>query len=118
MKRIMPDRVFNDIPCSMVAVGCALGNDRDSIIHKAVGLKNDGYLTLNDMNKYIRSLLPVQKKEYYKRGTRPVLKDILTNNNKKAVVCLLGHYIYIDNDNYYSFFDNDEDEVVCIWWLK
>lgn len=33
-------------------------------------------------------------------------------------VCLLGHYIYIDNDNYYSFFDNDEDEVVCIWWLK
>ena len=102
----------------MVAVGCALGQDRNKIISKAAGLRGDGYLTLDHMNKYIRSLLPVQKKVYYKRGERPKLQDILKDNEKRAVVCLLGHYVYIENNDYWSFFKNEYDDVVCVWWLK
>ena len=118
MKRITPDSVYNGLPCSIVAVGCALGESRDKTLKKAVGLRGDGYLTLDNMNKYIRSLLPVQKKEYFKRGERPTLEKLLSDNERKAVVCLLGHYVYIDHDKYWSFFKNEYDDVVCVWWLK
>ncbi len=116
--RKTPHRIYNDFPCSMVAVGCALGEDKDKVISRAIGLKNDGYLTLDNMNKYIRSLLDVQKKEYFKRGERMTLEELLKGNERRAVVCLLGHYVYIDHEDYWSFFKNEMDEVVCIWWLK
>ncbi|MBR5178950.1 MAG: hypothetical protein IKW90_09165 [Lachnospiraceae bacterium] len=120
MSRLSPAPVFHSLPCSIVSVGCALGFSRDKTIEKAeeIGLKDDGYLTLENMNKFIRSLLSVQKKEYYKRGTRPLLEEFLRGNKKRAVVCLLGHYVYVDKENYYSFFQNERDEVVCVWWLK
>ena len=118
MKRITPKSIYKGLPCSLVAVGCAIGEKDGKVIEKATGLKDTGYLTLNDMNKYIRSLLPIQKKDYFKRGERPKLKELLEDNNRKAVVCLLGHYVYIDKDKYYSFFKNEYDDVVCIWWIK
>lgn len=118
--RKTPPKVYNGIPCSIVSVGCALGENNKSVIQKAKGLelKNNGYLTLKDMNKYIRSCISIQKYEYYKRTERFTLKELLNNNTKKAIVCLLGHYVYIDSKDYYSFFKNEEDNVVAIWWIK
>lgn len=118
MQRITPKFIYHGLPCSLVAVGCATGEKNGKIIGNAKGLKNNGYLSLDDMNRYIRSILPVQKKVYYKRTERPSLKDFLKNNNKRAIICLLGHYIYVEGENYWSFFDNAEDLVVCVWWLK
>lgn len=115
MSRITPDAIYDGLPCSVVAVGCALGSGSEIMVN---GLKADGYLTLDNMNRYIRSLLPIQKKEYFKRGTRPLLKDFLEGNKKRAVVCLLGHYVYVDKEDYWSFFKNEYDEVVCVWWIK
>ena len=116
--RITPKSIYNGFPCSFVAVGCAVGEKNEDLMKLANGLKDDGYLSLDNMNKYIRSLLPIQKKQYFKRGERPILKDLLENNERKAVVCLLGHYVYIDGKDYWSFFENEYDDVVCIWWIK
>lgn len=102
----------------MVAVGIARGYKGFPDEIRTIGLKEDGYLTLDNMNRYIRKNLPVIKKDYYKRGERPLLKELLKDNKKKAIICVRGHYVYADQDRYYSFFDNDEDEVICIWWLK
>ena len=52
MKRIEPPKKYNGLPCSMVSVLCAVGDTNDKAIGLAVGLRNDGYLTLKDMNKY------------------------------------------------------------------
>ena len=120
MKRIIPDEVYSRRPCSVVSIGCALGlTDRKQI--RAIvpdGLKNDGYLSLDGMNRLVRSVLPVEKKEVFKRGQRPILRDLMKDNHRRAVVCLLGHFIYIDGDKYYSFFRNGDSPVVCVWWLK
>lgn len=116
--RITPSNIYNNLPCSIVAVGCALGDEEGKIIKEVEGLKDDGYLTLDNMNRYIRSQLPVQKKEYFRKGERLLLGDFLMGNKRRAVVCLLGHYVYVDGENYYSFFKNEYDEVVCVWWLK
>lgn len=116
--RITPKSIYNGLPCSFVAVGCAVGEKNEDLMRFADGLKDDGYLSLDNMNKYIRSLLPIQKKQYFKRGERPILKDLLENNQRKAVVCLLGHYVYVDGKDYWSFFENEYDDVVCIWWIK
>ena len=119
MARITPNAKYHGLPCSYVAVGCAAEEQRKQIEGLAEGLKSNGYLSLNDMNKYIRTILPIKKKEYFKRGERPKLLDILKTDDKKAVVCLLGHYVYIDGKgNYWSFFKNEYDDVVCIWWIK
>ena len=116
--KITPKSIYRDLPCSIVSVGCAVGEADERVLENAKGLKDDGYLTLDDMNRYIRSLLPIQKKEYFRKGERLLLKDFLSGNKRRAVVCLLGHYVYVEGENYYSFFDNDWDEVVCVWWIK
>ena len=118
IKRITPKEIYNGLPCSLVSVGCAVGEKDGKLIEKSKGLKEDGYLTLDNMNRYIRSMLPIQKKEYFKRGERPLLKDFLEGNTRKAVVCLLGHYIYVEGEQYWSFFKNEMDPVVCVWWIK
>ena len=120
MKRILPDEVYRRRPCSVVSVGCALGLTDKAEIRKLASdeLKKDGYLSLDGMNKLVRSVLPVEKKETFKRGQRPILRELMKDNTRKAVVCLLGHFIYIDADKYYSFFRNGDSPVVCVWWLK
>ena len=118
MSRIVPDEVYRNVPCSIVSVGCAVGKDDTRVLANAKGLKDDGYLTLDSMNKYIRSLIPVQKKEVFRKGERLLLRDFLRGNKRKAIVCVLGHYVYVEGESYYSFFENDSDEVVCVWWIK
>ena len=46
---------------------------------------------------------------------RKTLKEFHLEN---AIVCCYGHFIYLNGDNYYSFFDNENDKVVAVWELK
>lgn len=115
-----PLPVYNGKPCSVVAVGCALGYTTKDQVEtlQPEGIYPDGYLPLEAGNRFIRNSLPVQKREYFKRGMRPKLKEILENNIRRAVICCYGHLVYAEGELYYSFFDNYNDDVVSIWWLK
>lgn len=120
MKRILPDMMYLNQPCSAVAVGCALKlTSRDSL--KCVlsdELHTDGYLSLRGANKLIRANLNVRKRVNYKRGERPTLREFCHDYSGKAIVCVLGHFVYVENGNYYSFFHNGSDEVVSVWCLR
>ena len=105
---------INDMPCVMVAVNSALGACKNETDHPI--LKDDGYCTLQNANKYIRKYLPVKKRIDYKRGARPKLKDLPIF--EPAIVCVLGHYLYWHGNGVYeSCFDNKEDDVVSVWIL-
>ena len=112
MKRIEPDYELNGYACSIVAVSSALGYIPDNLPQ----LREDGWATLDVANKFIRAYLPVKKRVNYKRGQRPLLKDLHIDGD--AIVCVYGHLLYLDHEKYYSFFDNLNDEVVTVWLLK
>lgn len=120
LHRVEPHDNYHGLPCSIVAVGCALGYDDYEDIRRLrpKGIYDNGYLPLEAGNRFIRAVLPVSKRVYYKRGMRPKLCDVLLNNKRRAVICCYGHLIYAEGDTYYSFFDNDNDDVVSIWWLN
>lgn len=113
IKRRDPDSIYYDIPCSMVAVGTATG----SFPPPPVDLTQDGYLSLAGMNRYCRSMLHVSKAVAYRRGERPSLKEFLEGNTQRAVICVLGHFIYADGNTYWSFLRNAKDPVVKVWYL-
>ena len=121
MKRILPNDIYRDLPCSVVAVGCAKGITIRSEAKKLLSdeLKQNGYLSLNGMNTLVRANCDVIKTEQYKRSERPELREFAhQNEGKKAVICVLGHYVYFDGHNYHSFFFNGGDQVVKVWYLK
>ena len=60
--------------------------------------------------------LPIKKRINYKRGERPKLKDLHLLG--KAIVCVYGHFVYLDHEAYWSFFNNEEDEVVSLWVIR
>lgn len=113
MLRHEPDWRFRDFPCGLVAVSCAKG---EAALSDIPSFGRDGYLTLAGANKFIRSNLRVRKRTDYKRGERPKLKDLHLDG--KGIVCLFGHFVYVDREEYWSFFENKEDEVVAVWELK
>ena len=112
MVQIVPDTTLYGWPCSMVAVAGANGGQLIPVQTS----KDDGYMTLRDMNTYVRQNLSVAKRTDYRRGERPLLKDLKVDG--RAIVCVLGHYVFVEEDRYYSFYRNDNDEVVAIWFLK
>ena len=114
VRRCEPDSVFLDVPCSMVAVGTAMGY----FPPMPYGLKPDGYLSLDGMNRYCRSLLPVARAVSFRRGERPSLEKFLDKNIERAVICVLGHYLYADGATYWSFLENSGDPVVKVWYLR
>ena len=114
IKRREPDRVFWDIPCSQVAVGTAMGK----MPPRPEAMRADGYLTLTGMNRYCRSMLHVDRLVQYRRGHRPTLRDFLEENKSKAIVCVLGHFLYADRNTYWSFLKNANDPVVAVWYIK
>lgn len=118
--RITPAARYQGMPCSYVGTGCAYedyyGEPFPAL--PSPELKEDGWLTLEGNNRYIRAYLPVRKKVYYKRSERPRLRDFLAKNNEKCGVCVYGHFIYVNGHDYWSFFDNDDDPVVCVWYLR
>ena len=111
MIRVNPDSSLQGVACSIVAVSCALGHVPENL----PALRKDGWATLNVADKFIREYLPVAKRINYKRGQRPRLKDLHLDG--KAIVCVYGHLLYLDHEIYYSFFDNENDEVVAVWLL-
>lgn len=111
MKQIIPDNKYNGLPCSIVAVSCA----KKELVMTSTS-HTDGWMTLKDNNKYVRENLDVKKYVYYKRNERPLLKDLHLTG--KGIVVVLGHCVYVDREEYYSFFDNENDEVVAVWFLK
>lgn len=121
MTRIEPDPLlYSGLPCSFVAVNCArqMNNENPAfcVTEMPEGLrKSDGYLTLNGLNKYSRAHLNVAKRKDYRRGERPKLRDLHLDG--KAVVVVYGHCIYVDGETYYSYFENEDDEVVAVWQL-
>ena len=112
MQQILPEHYLENLPCLIVAVTSALGNRPDEI----PVLKENGYATLKIANTYIRDSLKVNKRINYYRQNRPRLKDLHIDG--RAIVCVLGHFLYLDHEFYYSFFDNEEDDVVSVWVLK
>ena len=110
MVRITPSLDYEDLPCSMVAISCA----KCELIEEKTSHAN-GYMTLNDNNAFIRKHLTIVKYKYYRRNERIKLKDLHIKG--KAIVLVLGHYIYLKNETYWSFFDNEDDEVVAYWLL-
>ena len=120
MKRIIPSDIYRGEPCSIVAVGCALG------IGDSMGLlaldtpetHDDGYLSLDGMNRFIRANLAITKVDYFRRFERPALRDWAHEHlGQRAVVCVLGHFLYFDGRDYHSFFWNGGDPVVKVWYL-
>lgn len=118
--RQAPSPKYLGQPCSYVGVGCAYEDffNKEFIAPMLTNLADDGWSTLENTNKYIRELLPIKKKIYYKRAERFVLKDFLQTNNSRCLVCVYGHFIYVNGKDYWSFFDNENDKVVCVWYLK
>ena len=117
--RFLPDPKYNELPCSYVGTGCAYEDyyGKQFNVPMIENLKN-GWSTLNNTDKYVRSLLPVTRKVYYKRDERFTLNDFLKSNDKKCLVCVYGHFIYVNKGDYWSFFPNENDKIVCIWYLK
>lgn len=117
MERNKPDWKLENMPCSVCAVACALNGDLpDDTYTYMKKLHRDGYASLSLANSFIRNHLTVQRRRDFKQGERPKLKDLHCNG--RAIVCVLGHYIYLKDEEYWSFFDNEEDDVVAVWQLK
>ena len=113
MRMYPPWAELNNLPCAQVAISCALG-----YIAPMSPSSIDGYTTLADQNRYVRQYLNVAKSVTFKRGERPKLKDLLANETRKAIICVYGHFVYYNGKNYLSYFDNDNDEVVRVWYLR
>ena len=117
MKRIVPDRIYRGLPCSVVAVGCALGIGSSDALRALYSdsMHRDGYLSLNGMNALVRKNMKVIRRTNYRRGERPCLRDFCHGFDGKAIVCVSGHFVYVDNGNYHSFFRNGDDDVIAVW---
>lgn len=117
MIQVVPEDKYEWVPCSQVAlcIACEQAGREYFLpisVFDAISNSENGYLTLRDMDSFVRALLPVKKRADFKRKERPLLREL---EPCKAVVCVVGHYLYLDNDKYYSFFDNENDEVVAMW---
>jgi len=117
--QIIPNERFNNYPCSMVALYYAYRDiyKQRIAIEEIVKTRPDGYLALSKMNMYCNLLFHVKKATQYGSSKRFALKEFLKTNDKKCIICLLGHYIYCDGKDYYSFFDNEYCKIVKIWEL-
>lgn len=115
-----PDKKYRGQPCSVTCVGTAYDHIHTwpFMIVKPEGIRYDGYLSLKYMNQFTREFLPVAKKVNFKKNERPQLKDFLSTNDASCCICVLGHYLYADTQTYWSFFDNDNDEVIAVWYLR
>ena len=118
--RITPPDRYQNLPCSYVGTGCAY----EDIYHIPFsgplpeGLRKDGYLSLKKMDTYIRQYLSVKKKIYFSKKQRIPLREFLQHNKSPAGICVYGHFVYANNGDYTSFFDNEDDPIVCIWYLN
>lgn len=117
--RNTPAAKYLDKPCSYVGVGCAYEDltGKDFDLPLPDGLRDDGWLTLDNLNRFVRSVLPIRKKQYFRRKERLLLEDFIGAGTGPCVICVYGHFIYAKGGDYWSFFDNDMDPVVCVWYI-
>lgn len=121
--RFEPSRKFLGFPCSIVGTGTAyeyMTRQYFSLDEKVYpeGLNSSGYLSLRNEDKYIRRFLQVKKKVYFEKPDRITLKEFIRRNKEPAAICVVGHFIFAADGDYWSFFNNDEDRVVCVWFLE
>lgn len=118
--RIKPKEKYRGWPCCYVGTGCAFEDIYNDKFRAKLppGLKKDGWATMDILNRYVRDNLPVKKKVYFKRSERFKLREFLETNTERAGVCVLGHFIYVNGKDYWSFFSNLNDDVVAIWYLE
>ena len=121
MKRITPKDFYLDLPCSVVSIGCASETLHGSFDYGKIkefsemASANNNYATLRSVNEQVRRFFQVKKYTYYKRAERKTLKECCSG--KTAIVCVYGHFVFVNGDSYYSYFDNDNDKVVAVWEL-
>ena len=120
MKRMNPWQRYRAFPCSYVATGCAYEDMHHTSFFGVLpdGLRDDGYVPLKYINTFVRKYLPVKKKLYFNKKSRIKLSDFLKEHKESMIICLLGHCIYANGGDYMSFFDNEDDTVVCVWYLN
>lgn len=124
--RFKPNNTYDGMPCSYVGTGCAYEDiyNKPFLEPLPPNLKEDGWSTLENTNKYIRNIFSgstkakIRKKVYYKRSERITLREFLEANTEKCLVCVYGHFIYVNGKDYWSFFDNEDDKVVCVWYIE
>lgn len=115
MKHELPNYRYYNMPCSWVVLHSANDDLKKENI-ELTKVDNDGYCTLKEINSCIRKNFKVKKYFYFPRDKRRLLKEIAIPG--KAIICVYGHYIYVNEDTYYSFFNNDDDPVVAIWFIE
>ena len=88
--RITPDPKYAGMPCSYVGTGCAFEDIYKKTFTPELpdGLKDDGYLTLDLANRFIRNFLKLRKKQYFKRAERVTLSKFLEKNTEKCCICV------------------------------
>lgn len=94
MMRINPSKKYQNMPCSYVSVGCAFEDITGQTFKTNLPskLKADGYLSLDEMNKFIRKHLTVRKKKYFPQKDRMSLRDFLRDNDDRCLICVIGHF--------------------------
>lgn len=112
IRREVPKQSFLDSPCLIVATSYAKG----VIINEYPPMRYDGYVNLKDANAFIRQNVCIKKRSDFRRGERPLLKEM--DLPYSAIILVKGHFVYWNKGTYYSFFDNDEDEVVTVWEIR
>lgn len=124
MKQLNPYELFKaeegsleEMPCSILALGLSLkAFNKTAVDDLDVKIGKDGYCRLNDINKSIRKQFKVKAYKYLKQSERKKLGEYQKFPGR-YIVCVKGHYVYAEDDSYYSFFDNSEDEVIAYWLL-
>ena len=131
MNRITPRGIFDRFPCTITATATALINIKELPAVTALEEVSDkvnwdaydenGYLSLKDSNKLVRSVLKIKRRgyRYFKRVERFKLKDwSKLFPEGKFIVMVYGHCIFVDGNDYYSFFENNNDNVVACWQIE
>lgn len=136
MERHIPASIYEGVPCSLVALRIAADHYRllaemrkveferkddfcRILDNSGAKLHADGYCPLSEFNKMVRYVFPKEliiKRQDFRRGERPALKDMVFTTN--ALACVKGHFVFVEKDGYWSFFDNDNDEIVAMWLLR
>lgn len=105
-------------PCSILALGLAL-KLVNRYPNNDLGVKVDekGYCQLGNMDIAIKQHFNVVHYQYIRKEKRKKLGEYITFPGI-YIVCVKGHYILIHDKDYYSFFNNLDDEVVAYWKLE
>lgn len=99
-------------PCFAVALKEATKNSNLDI--SDVNFTEDGYCPINEAKEKLNKLFPNHLRyKYFKRGTRFELN--LFHIKGKFIILTLGHFVYVEDLNVFSFYDNLNDKIVAFW---